>query len=109
MGANLIVNAVYIRDFMSVVTEAFDGFNTLLNTKRSSSELLKLFHTRFSVAVSKRNSISKSTKLPQFLAAMMLLSNTNIDHSQCVSALDAFALNDTDFLIKQVPMTFSML
>ena len=50
-GVNLIVNAVYRRDFMSVISEAYGGFSNLLNTKRGQNESLKGFETRFSAAV----------------------------------------------------------
>lgn len=82
---------------MSVVSEAFDGFNSLLNTKRGQNETLKNFETRFSAQVSKFNSFSKTTKLPQCITALMLLSNAKIEHSQRVSALAASAPNGTKF------------
>lgn len=59
----LIVDAVYQADFSSVISEAFDGFNSLLNTHRSQNESLKTFETSFSAAVGKFNSLSITTKL----------------------------------------------
>lgn len=96
-GVNLIVNAVYRRDFMSVISEAFDDFSTLLNTRRGQTESLKSFETRFSAAVSKFNSFSSTTKLPQCITALLLLNNAGIEHSQRVSALSAAAPNGASF------------
>lgn len=76
---------------MSVISEAYHGFSTLLNTRREPNKSLKGFETRFSAAVSKFNSISTTTKLPQCITSLLLLSNANIDHSQRVSALSSAA------------------
>lgn len=96
-GVQLIINSVYRRDFMSVISEAYDGFSILINTKRNDHESLKEFETRFSATVSKFNSFSTTTKLPQCITALLLLSNASIDHSQCVSALSAAAPVGTVF------------
>ena len=93
-GVSLIVNAVYQRDALSVISETFEGFNALLTTRRGHTETLKNFELRFSAAVTKFNSLSKTTKLPQCITALMLLSNANIDQSQRVSVLAAAALKN---------------
>jgi len=62
-GVDLIMNAVYQHDALSVISEAYDGFNALLNTRRGQNESLKNFETRFSAAVTKFNSLSTTTKL----------------------------------------------
>lgn len=69
----------------------------MLNTRRSQNESLKTFETRFSAAVTKFNSLSNITRLPQCITALMLLSNASIEHSQRVSALAAAAPNGTVF------------
>lgn len=96
-GVQLIINAVYRRDFMSVISEAYDGFSILINTRRNDNESLKEFETRFSAAVSKFNSFSTTTKLPQCITALLLLINASIEHSQRVSALSAAAPAGTVF------------
>lgn len=96
-GVNLIVNAAYQRDALSVISEAFDGFNTLLTTRRRQSGSLKTFETRFSAAVTKFNSLSNTTKLPQCITALMLLSNASIEQSQRVSVLAAVASSGQNF------------
>ncbi len=96
-AVTLIVNAVYQRDFMSVVSEAFDGFNTLLNTRGGQHESLTNFETRFWAAVSKFNSFSNTTELPQCITALMLLVYASIEYSHRVSALAASAPAGTTF------------
>ena len=96
-GVNLIVNSVYRRDFMSVISDAYDGFSALINTKRGQNESLKGFETRFSAAVTKFNSFSNTTNLPQCITELLLLNNSSIEHSQRVSALSAAAPSGTLF------------
>lgn len=90
----LIVGAIYKRDALSVVSEAYKTFNLLLNTRRGNSENMKKFESRFSAQVAKFNSISNTTKLPDCLTALMLLSNASIDDAQRVSILAAASLSD---------------
>ena len=96
-GVKLIVNAVYQRDALSVISEAYEGFNSLLTTRRSNTESLKSFELRFSAAVTKFNSLSTTTKLPQCITALMLLSNANVDQTSRVSVLAASAPSTDDF------------
>lgn len=60
-GVNLIVNAIYQRDSLTVFSEAYEGFNNLLNKRRCQNEGLKNFEVRISAAVTKLNSLSKTT------------------------------------------------
>ena len=90
-GVSLIVNKIYQRDALSVISEAYDGFNLLLSTRRNPNENLKNFELRFAASVTKFNSLSDTTKLPQCITALMLLSNSGIDHSQRISVLAAAA------------------
>lgn len=82
---------MYQRDALSVISEAYDGFNDLLSTGRGNSESLKMFELRFSATVTRHNSLSNIPKPPQCIISSMLLSNAVIDHSQRVSVLAAAA------------------
>ena len=63
-GVKSIVDCIYQRDALSVVSEAFRSFNALLNTRRGDNENMKNFESRFSAQVAKFNWISQITKLP---------------------------------------------
>lgn len=52
-GIEVIQNAVYQRDELSVVSEAYNCFNKLLNTRLSQSKSLKTFERRLSAALTK--------------------------------------------------------
>lgn len=88
-GVKLIVDCIYQRDALSVVSEAFRAFNALLNTRRGDTENMKNFQSRFSAQVAKFNAISNTTKPPECSTALMLLSNSAIDDNQRVSVLAA--------------------
>ena len=90
-GVSKIVNAIYQRDGLSVVSEAYRVFNDLLDTKRGNNESMKGFELRFAASVAKFNAISESTKLAECLTALMLISNAHISDSQRVSVLAAAA------------------
>ena len=51
-GVELIISAVYLRDIMSVIAKAYDGFRVLMSTRRGVKELLKHVETRFSATAS---------------------------------------------------------
>lgn len=57
------------------------------------SEFPKSFETKFSAAITKFNSLSEATELPQFITALMLLSNADVENSQRVSYLNTAAPN----------------
>lgn len=96
-GVQFIVNSVYRRHYMSVISEAYEGFSALMNTRRGKMDYLKSFETRLAAAVAKFNSFSATTKLPQCTTSLMLLNKASIDHSQRVSALSAAAPAGTPF------------
>lgn len=96
-GVKFIVDAVYQRDFLFFISEAFDGFNAIMNTRRASNESLRNFKLRFSAAVTKFKSLFNVTKLPRCITALMLLSNARVEHSQRISALAAAAPNGPVF------------
>lgn len=90
-AVDLLLGTVYQRDALTVVSEAYRAFNALWNTRRGNNESMKNFESRFSAQVAKFNSISTTTKLPECITALMLLSNSAIDDSQRVSVLAAAA------------------
>lgn len=94
-GVDLIVNTVYLHDFMSVISEAYDGFSNHFSTRRGKDEYLKGFEACFPAAVAKFDFFSETTKLPQFITAFMALNNALIEDSHRVSVLSAAAPNDT--------------
>lgn len=96
-GLQLIIDTVYQRDFLSVISEAYEGFNRLLNTRRENNELLKSFEIRFSVSVAKFNSMLETTKLHQCITALMILRNAAIEHSQRDACLNDAAPNGRVF------------
>lgn len=95
-GVDLIVNAIYKRDGLSVISEAYKIFNDLLTTKRDDSESMKGFELRYAAGVAKFNAISESTKLPECLTSLMLIANAEITDSERVSVLAA-AASSSDF------------
>jgi len=62
-GVSLIINYIYQRDSLSVVSEIYSSFNQLWNTHRGNTESMKNFESRFPAQVSTFNSISRTTKL----------------------------------------------
>ena len=93
-AVDLIVGKIYQKDALSVVSEAYRAFNQLWSTRRSNNETMKNFESRFSAQVAKFNSISATTRLPECITALMLLSNSAIDDSQRVSVMAAAAPSD---------------
>lgn len=56
-GLNLKVNAIYQRNGLSVVSEAYKVFNDLLDTKRGQNKSMKRCELRFAATVAKCNAI----------------------------------------------------
>ncbi len=96
-GANAIVNAVFKRDPLAIVSEVYQDFFDLLNTKRGQTETFKNFESGFEAQCSKFNSHSDASKLPDALLAFMLMANANLDGSTRISVLAASAPCDSDF------------
>lgn len=92
-SVNLIINAVSQRDFLSVVSEAYEEFHKLLNTKNIENESLKTFSTRFPVAVTKIDLLSNARKQLQWITLLMLLSISYVEHSQRVLSRNEAARN----------------
>ena len=89
IGYQKIVDAIFKRDPLSVVTETYQTFNDLLNVRRSSNESFRNYESRFSAQVAKFNAHGKSLKFHESLLALMLLSSANLDNAQRVSILAA--------------------
>lgn len=66
-GASAVIDAIYKRDPLAVVGNVFQVFLEVLHTKRGSTETYKNFESRFEVQVSKFNSLSKTSHLPDSL------------------------------------------
>lgn len=62
-GVKKIIIAVYQREFFSVFSGVYEGFQRLLDRKWTKIESLKNFGTRFSAVVTKFNSLPDTTKL----------------------------------------------
>jgi len=88
-GAQLIIDAIYKRDALSVVSEVYQDFNDLLTCRRSSNESFKNYESRFAAMVAKMSAHGNTVKLHESLLAMMLLTNANIDDAQRVPILAA--------------------
>lgn len=94
-GFAAIIKAVYKRDALSVVSEVYQNFIALLNTKRGHNESFKNFKSQFDAHVSRFNASSESAKWPNALTAFMLLVNASVDSSQRVSVLAAASPADS--------------
>lgn len=90
-GVDLIVQKVFKRDALSVVSETFKDFNCLLDSKRDEKEGFRNFEQRFAANMAKFNSISETTKLPECITALMLLANASVDDAQRISVLASAA------------------
>lgn len=88
-GLSIITDCLYKRNALSVVSEAFRLFNQLLNTKRFPKESMKNIENRFSAEVTRFNSLSVTTKLPECLTPLLLLSNAHVSGNQRITFLAA--------------------
>ena len=83
-----ICKASHNKDAISVVSNSYSDFLTLLSTRRGSCETYQNFESKFAAAVSKLNSHA-SNALPESFRAFMLLANNEIDANQRISILAA--------------------
>ena len=83
-----ICKAVYKQNVLTIVRNAYSGFQDLLSTKRGYNEIFRNFECRFAAAVAKMKSYSIQAQ-PQSLTAFMLLANSKIDVNQRISILSA--------------------
>ena len=95
-GVSLIVNTIYQRDPISVVSEVFKDFTELVITRRGQNEAFKNFESRYAAQLSKFNANGSSVCFPEALAALMLLSNAGVDDSQRISIISSVATSSSD-------------
>ena len=84
-----IAAVIYKTDPLTVLTDSFSKFQSLLNTRRGFTETFKTFESRFDAAVSRFNAASPSAKLSQSLISFLLLANAAVDDNHRVSILAA--------------------
>lgn len=97
---DLLVESVYRRAALTAVSEAYPFFNILQNACGVNCENINHFGSRFFAQVARFNSISTTTKLPESITALMLLSGSASDDSQRISVLAA-AASSNDHLNSQ--------
>lgn len=95
-GALRVAEAIHKTDALSIVTDVYERFSSVLATKRSDNESLKNFETRFDAQVSKLHSITGDKKLPDSLVSFILLNNSNIENNQRVTVLASCAPKGND-------------
>lgn len=88
---SMIVNAIYQRDELSVVSEAYHVFNDLLVMRIGQSKSMKGCKLCFEAEDAKCNAISSTKKVPEFLTALILISNSKVSDSQRLSVIAAVA------------------
>ena len=84
-----VASVIYKADVLSVVTDTFRQFISLLQTKLDDNESFKNFETRFDAQVCKLNATLCGAKYPSALLSFMMLANFRIDSSERVSILSA--------------------
>lgn len=88
-GSTAIVNAIYKRDALSVVSGVYQNILSLLTTKRGEHETVWNLESRFNAQVTKFNAMCSSVKLSEAIISFMLLANASIDSTKRVSILSA--------------------
>lgn len=76
---NSILTAIYKSDALLVVSEVYDLFNKHWRTLHCTNKSIENFQLRFAANVSNFNSISKTKKLHEYLSALMISANLNIE------------------------------
>lgn len=64
-----IVSAIYKSDSLTIVSETYNDFMSLLNTKRGHAQSFKRYESRFEAKASKFGAHSSQCILPEFLTA----------------------------------------
>lgn len=88
-GWNRTVEAIQKRDALFVVSKVYQNFTSLLSMKRALHETFKNFQFWFFPQISKFNSNSSSSKLPEALTAIILLAGSAVDNWHRFSVLAA--------------------
>lgn len=89
-----VVEAIYKRGALFVLSEVYQKSTFLLSVKRASNETFKNFESQFAAQVSNSNLNSSFSKLLDALKATVLLASSAIDNGQRNSTL-APASNST--------------
>ena len=87
-GVDKICKALYKKDAVSVVSNTYSEFLTLVSTKQGTSESYQNFESRFAAAFSKLSCHALSIQAESF-RDFMLLANSGIDANQRISVLAA--------------------
>ena len=90
-GALIIAKTIHKVDPLSAVTDAFQKFQQVLNTKRGQTETFRNFEQRFDSVTCKYNAANPNSPLPSSLTAFLLLANSGCDENKRVSILAAIA------------------
>ena len=85
-GVDKICKALYKKDALTIVSNAYSDFQNLVSTKRGNNESFRNFESRFTASIAKMKSHS-SNALLESLTDFMLLSNSNNDANQRISIL----------------------
>lgn len=97
-GVQLIVNTVYKKDPLSIVSCVYTELQKLLSIQRGDTESFKTFETRFEAQLSKFNALGSSVSLPESMSALVLLANSKVDSSQRISILAAASPKESKLL-----------
>lgn len=81
------------KDSLTIVKKVFEEFMALVSMRRGDNEGFETFEQRLQAQVSKLNSHFVETAFPEALLAFLLIGNSNVDHSQRMSILEATALS----------------
>lgn len=100
-GAKNVVNVVYKRDKLRVLSDVYYDFNKLISARRRGNEEFKNYEARFGTLLSKFNAHGSSLQLPESITALMLISTYVINDNHRVSILaaaseDISSANTTD-------------
>lgn len=72
---------------MSVISDVFTDFHSLIKTPRNDDETFKTFGSIFDAQFSKLKALGNNAKLSEPISSILLISNAIIEHSQRVSIL----------------------
>lgn len=94
-GEDTVVNFLFKRDPLPIVSRLYNDFSTLLNSKRKRNELFINFKSRFATRTSRNYTPRSSIFLPSSIASIMFLANANVGDSQSVLLLSAVFVKAT--------------
>lgn len=89
VGTNIVVDLIYKKHPLSVVTHVFGELQLLLSTRRSKRESFLNFEQWFCAQLVTFNALGDAVSLNDSMAALYLLANTNTSPSHTSSILPA--------------------